>query len=86
MTNSSKGSVCAPRAKEERYTMCVMASDETGLPSATVRSRECCNGIDSNPCNCANEKSINDAVAPQSAMAMVLNKVSLLAMLHGKTI
>ena len=43
--------------------------------------------VDLNPCNCANKKSINNAVAPQSAMAMVLNEeVSLLVIIHGKTI
>ena len=76
----------APRAKAI-CTVCVMAPEEMDLPSATVRSRGCCNGGNLNPCSCANEKSANDAVAPKSTMAIVLNEaVSLLAIIQGKTI
>ena len=78
--------MCVSKIREI-WTICVMALEETSLPSATVRSQGCCNGVNFNPCNCANEKSMNDAVAPQSAMVMVLNEeVSLLAIIHDKTI
>ena len=65
--------------------MCVIDLEETVLPSATIRSHGCCNGENFNLCSCVNEESINDAVAPQSAIAQVLNEVSLLAIVHGRT-
>ena len=85
VTNSSRVSTCVLKVKEMR-TVCVMAPEEMVLPSATVRSRGCCIGISFNPCSCANVESMNKAVAPQSAIAKVLNnEVSLLAMVHGNT-
>ena len=76
---------CAFKAKAIR-TMCVIAPEKIILPSATVKSQACCIGISFNLCSCANKKSINDAVAPQSTIAKVLNnKVSLLAIVHGRT-
>ena len=84
VTNSSMDLVCASRAKEMRM-VCVIAPEEKILPSATVRSQGYCIGININPCSCANEESMNDAVAPQSAMAMVLNEVSLLAIVQSRT-
>ena len=88
VTKNSKILVCAPRAKEIRtVTVYVMAPEETDLPLATVRSCGCCNRENFNPCSCANKELINDAVAPQSAIAKVLNvnEVSLRAIVHGKT-
>ena len=85
VTNNLRVSTCVPKVKK-MLTVCVMALEETVLPSATVRSRGCCNGENSNPCSCANKESMKDAVAPQSAIARVLkDKVSLLAIVHGRT-
>ena len=82
--NSLRTSRSAPKARAI-HTVCVIAPEDTDLPSATVRSRGCCNGENFNPCSCANKKSMNDAVAPQSAIAKVLNEVFLLAIVHGRT-
>ena len=83
--NNSRTLRCAPKAIA-MHTVCVIAPEEMILPSATVKSRGCCIEISFNPCSYANKESMNDAVAPQSAIAKVLNgKVSLLAMVHGNT-
>ena len=86
VTNKSRTLRCvpAPKAKTMR-TVCVIAPEETVLLLATVRFCGCCNGENFNPCSCANKESMNDAVAPQSAIAKVLSKVSLLAIVHDRT-
>lgn len=58
----------------------VIAPEETSLPLATVKSQRCCNGVNSSPCSWVNKKSINDAIA------IVLNEILLLTILHSKTI
>ena len=84
MTNSLMTLRCVLRAKTMR-TVCVIAPEKTILPSATVRLQGCCIGINFNLCSCANKELMNNAVAPQSAMAIVLNEVFLLAIMHDKT-
>ena len=80
--NNSRTLRCAPKAIAT-HIVCVIAPEETVLPSATVRSCGCCNGENFNPCSCANKESMNDAVAPQSTIAKVLNEVFLLAIVQG---
>ena len=76
---------CVLKAKAMR-TVCVIAPEKMILPSATVRLQGCCIGISFNPCSCANKKLTNaGAVAPQSAIATVLNKVPLLVIVQSNT-
>lgn len=77
--------MCAFKAKKTCIVY-VIASEKTILLSAMVRSQECCIKININLCSSANKKPINNAVAPQSTMAMVLKLVSLLAIVHSKII
>lgn len=67
-------------------TWCVIAFEDVVLPLAMVRLQKCYIKINFNLCSCANKELMNDAVAPQSAIAIVLNKVLLLAIMHGRTI
>ena len=73
----------SPNAKTMRM-VCIIAPEEIVLSSATVRSCGCCHENNFNPCSCANKKSINDAVAPQSTIAKVLNsEIFLLTIEHS---
>lgn len=82
--NSSMTLQCTSKAKAMR-TIYVIIPEKTILLSAIVKSQKCCIEININLCSCVNKKSINIAVAPQSAINIVLNKVFLLAIVNGRT-
>lgn len=75
---------CAFKTKTMR-TVCVIALEEIILLSATIKSQGCYIRINFNSCSCANEELMNNATALQSAMTIMLNEVSLLAIVHSKT-
>lgn len=70
--------MCVFKAKK-MCTVCVIALEKIILLLVIVRSQKCYIEINFNPCSCTNKESMKDVVASQSTMAIMLNKVSLLA-------